>query len=96
MKLVRRENETVSDFSEFTITVAVISLFLITIIIDFYVEFFIGSIGNFTVKIHISDGFVALILISIIGNAAEYITVIIEIFKNKMNFVLGIVFRFGV
>jgi hypothetical protein len=52
--------------------------------------------SNFTVKIHISDGFVALILISIIGNAAEYITVIIEIFKNKMNFGLGIVFRFGV
>jgi Ca2+:H+ antiporter len=74
----------------------VISLFLITIIIDFHIEFFIGNIDNFVVKIYISDGFIDLILIPIIRNETEHLTVVIGIFKSKMDFAIEIIFRFDV
>jgi calcium/proton exchanger cax len=73
-----------------------IFLFLITIIIGFHTKFFIESIDSFTVKVYISDGFVDLILILIIRNAAEYITIVIEVFRDKVNLVIEIIFEFDV
>jgi hypothetical protein len=48
------------------------------------------------VKVYISDGFVDLILILIIRNAAEYITIVIEVFRDKVNLVIEIIFEFDV
>jgi Ca2+:H+ antiporter len=64
--------------------------------IAFYIKFLVRSVGNFTAKIHISDRFVNLILIPIIENAAEHITIIIIIFRNKLNFAIEIVLGSGV
>ncbi len=84
------QDETASDHSELVTAVTMILLLLITIIIAFHTEFLVRSISSFTVKIHILNRFVDLILILIIENTIEYMTAIIMIYKHKMNLVIEI------
>ena|SRR5438046_1883000 len=90
------QNKTVSDHSELMITIIMIFLLFIIIIIIFYTEFLMRNISNFITKIHILKTFVDLILILIIENTVKYMTIIIMIFKHKMNFIIEIVFEFSV
>ncbi len=81
---------TTSNPPTLTAPVIMISLLLIATIIGFYAEFLVRSIGSFTVKAHIPDGFVGLILIFIIRNATEHMTAVTGAFRGKVDFVIGI------
>jgi Ca2+:H+ antiporter len=90
------QDETVPDRPELAATVAVILLLLITVIIAFHAEFLVRGISSFTTKAHIPERFVGLILIPIIGNAAEHLTAVIMAYKGKVDLAIGIALGSGV
>lgn len=61
-----------------------------TIFIAWESEILVGAIGPMTKALHISPFFVGIILIPLIGNAAEHSTAIWMAMKNKMNIAIEI------
>jgi Ca2+:H+ antiporter len=53
-------------------------------------EFLVGSITHVVETFHLSQMFIGVILVPIIGNAAEHLTAVTVAMKNKMDLALGI------
>ena len=64
---------------------AIIVLSFATLIIALESEFLVGSVEHITEALGLSEFFIGIILIPIIGNAAEHSTAIIMAMKNKMD-----------
>ncbi len=60
-------------------------LLLATVLIGFMSEFLVGGLEGFTENLGLSTYFVGLILIPVIGNAAEHTSAITFALKNKMD-----------
>ena len=69
---------------------AAIALVLITICVAICAEFLVDSIDSIVSRFAISKTFVGLILLPIVGNAAEHVTAVVVAWKNKMNLALGV------
>jgi len=69
---------------------ALIVLVVSTVIVGICSEFLVGSIEFIVVEWNISETFVGLILIPIIGNAAEHLTAVTVAWKNKMDLAIGV------
>jgi Ca2+:H+ antiporter len=65
-------------------------LIIITLLVAICAEFLVDSIPAIVEKAHISKTFVGLILIPIVGNAAEHVTAVIVAYKNKMDLAIGV------
>lgn len=65
-------------------------LVVVTTIVGVCAEFLVSAIEEVTEVWHISETFVGLILIPIVGNAAEHLTAVTCAFKNKMDLALGV------
>ncbi|CAK7266413.1 hypothetical protein SEPCBS119000_002016 [Sporothrix epigloea] len=61
-----------------------------TVIIAFCAEFLVDSIDYVTTKGHISKEFLGLILLPIVGNAAEHATAVTVACKDKMDLAIGV------
>lgn len=61
-----------------------------TVIIAFCAEFMVDSIGDFTTEYGVSQEFVGLILLPIVGNAAEHATAVTVACKDKMDLAIGV------
>ncbi|GFZ32021.1 Ca(2+)/H(+) antiporter ChaA [Clostridium zeae] len=64
---------------------SVMVLVVATIFVAFESEFLVSSIEPMTEQLHLSNLFVGLIILPIIGNAAEHSTAIVTALKNKMD-----------
>jgi Ca2+:H+ antiporter len=64
---------------------AIIMLVLATVFIGIESEMFVGTVEPMTKALGLSEFFVGIILVPIIGNAAEHSTAVIMALKNKMN-----------
>jgi Ca2+:H+ antiporter len=69
---------------------ASIALLIITVIVAVCAEFLVGSIDAITETAHISRTFIGLILLPIVGNAAEHVTAVIVAYKNKMDLAINV------
>lgn len=69
---------------------AIIILVAATVLIAIESEFLVGGVEGITSKLGLSEFFVGIILIPIIGNAAEHSTAITMALKNKMDVALEI------
>jgi Ca2+:H+ antiporter len=69
---------------------AVIVLVGATIFVAFMSEFLVEGIGYLTESLGLTELFVGVILVAIIGNAAEHLTAVIVAMKNKMDLAVGI------
>jgi len=69
---------------------AVACLVLVTILVAVCADYLVGSIDAIVEKAHISKTFIGLILIPIVGNAAEHVTACIVAWKNKMDLAIGV------
>lgn len=69
---------------------ATIVLILTTIAVAFCAEYLVDSIDALVAKIHVSKTFVGLILLPIVGNAAEHVTAIVVALKDKMDLAMGV------
>jgi len=65
-------------------------LVVITLLVAVCADYLVGSIDAIVEKAHISKTFIGLILIPIVGNAAEHVTAVIVAYKNKMDLAIGV------
>ena len=69
---------------------AAIVLVVTTVIIGVCADYLVASIDNVVETAGISKTFVGLILIPIVGNAAEHVTAVVVAMKNKMDLAMGV------
>ncbi|GIJ82607.1 hypothetical protein Asppvi_001116 [Aspergillus pseudoviridinutans] len=75
---------------QLSIWVAVLTLTISTTFVALCAEFMVGSIDALTERGHISETFVGLILLPIVGNAAEHATAVTVACKDKMDLAIGV------
>ncbi|KAL0080264.1 calcium/proton exchanger [Phycomyces blakesleeanus] len=66
------------------------NLFLITVLVSISAEFLVSAIESVVEQWHISQTFVGLVLLPIVGNAAEHVSAVTVAIKNKMDLALSI------
>ncbi len=62
-------------------------LIVTTVLVSVCADFLVDSIDALVERAHISRNFIGLILIPIVGNAAEHVTAVVVAIKNKMDLV---------
>ncbi|KAF3930835.1 hypothetical protein ABW19_dt0201688 [Dactylella cylindrospora] len=65
-------------------------LILVTIIVAICAEYLVDSIDSIVATTNISKTFIGLILLPIVGNAAEHVTAVVVATKNKMDLAIGV------
>ena len=85
---VKYENE--DEKAKWSLTKAIVILVVSTIFIAIESEFLVDGVEGITTKLGLSETFVGIILIPIIGNAAEHTTAISMALKNKMDVAIEI------
>lgn len=69
---------------------ASIVLVVVTVLVAVCAEYLVGSIEAIVETTHISKAFIGLILIPIVGNAAEHVTAVVVALRNKMDLAMGV------
>ena len=72
------------------IWVAILTLCVSTAFVGLCAEFMVSSINDLTERAHLSKTFVGLILLPIVGNAAEHATAVTVACKDKMDLAIGV------
>ncbi|KZM28790.1 calcium:proton antiporter [Ascochyta rabiei] len=67
-----------------------VALVLVTVLVAVCAEYLVNSIDSIVESAHISKTFVGLILIPIVGNAAEHVTAVIVAYKGKMDLAINV------
>ncbi|KAL8698100.1 MAG: hypothetical protein Q9224_002007, partial [Gallowayella concinna] len=71
-------------------TASVLLLLGSTALVALCAEFMVDSINEFVVDTPLSEAFVGLIILPIVGNAAEHVTAVTVAAKNKMDLAIGV------
>ena len=71
-------------------TAAVMLLLISTGLVALCAEFLVGSINYLVDNSNVSEVFIGLILLPIVGNAAEHVTAVTVATKNKMDLAIGV------
>lgn len=67
-----------------------VALVVVTVMVAICAEFLVDSIDSIVESAHISKTFVGLILIPIVGNAAEHVTAVVVAYKGKMDLAINV------
>lgn len=67
-----------------------VALVVITIMVAVCAEYLVDSIDSIVETAHISKTFIGLILLPIVGNAAEHVTACVVAYKGKMDLAIGV------
>jgi Ca2+:H+ antiporter len=65
-------------------------LLISTVVVAFLSEFLVGTIESVRTTVGVTEVFVGVIVVAIVGNAAEHSTAIVMAMKNKMDLSVGI------
>ena len=65
-------------------------LVLVTVLVAICADYLVDSIDAIVEKAHLSRTFIGLILIPIVGNAAEHVTAVVVAWKDKMDLAIGV------
>jgi Ca2+:H+ antiporter len=65
-------------------------LVVITLLVAICAEYLVDSIDSIVETAHISKTFIGLILLPIVGNAAEHVTAVVVAWKDKMDLAIGV------
>jgi len=84
------DDEDDEEEPQLKVIVAIALLVVVTIITGVTAEFLVSSIDGMTTKSHVNKEFVALILLPLVGNAAEHVTAVTVSVKNKLDLALGV------
>lgn len=87
---VEEEEEDDFETPQLSVIGAIITLTISTTLVAFCSEFMVDSINGLTDKYHVSRTFVGLILLPIVGNAAEHATSVTVAIKDKMDLAIGV------
>ena len=67
-----------------------VALIGVTLMVAICAEYLVNSIDSIVQTAHISKTFIGLILLPIVGNAAEHVTAVVVAWKNKMDLAIGV------
>ncbi|KAI9838372.1 MAG: hypothetical protein M1819_005640 [Sarea resinae] len=67
-----------------------VALVVVTVLVAVCAEYLVDSIDTIVQTAHISKTFIGLILIPIVGNAAEHVTAVVVAMKDKMDLAIGV------
>ncbi|KAL7951882.1 Ca2+ transporter [Trichoderma barbatum] len=65
-------------------------LVVVTVLVAICADYLVGSIDDIVESANISKAFIGLILIPIVGNAAEHVTAVVVALRNKMDLAMGV------
>lgn len=71
-------------------TSAIILLLVSTGLVALCADFLVNSINHLVKTTDVSEAFVGLIILPIVGNAAEHVTAVVVAHKNKMDLAIGV------
>ncbi|KAI9368535.1 Sodium/calcium exchanger protein-domain-containing protein [Aspergillus egyptiacus] len=69
---------------------ASIALIIVTVLVAICADYLVGSIDSIVEKTGMSRTFIGLVLIPIVGNAAEHVTAVVVAYKGKMDLAIGV------
>ena len=69
---------------------ATVALIIVTLLVAVCADYLVGSIDSIVQKTGMSKTFIGLVLIPIVGNAAEHVTAVMVAWKNKMELAIGV------
>ncbi|KAL4778942.1 Sodium/calcium exchanger protein-domain-containing protein [Aspergillus varians] len=69
---------------------ASVVLIIVTVLVAICADYLVGSIDSIVEKTGMSRTFIGLILIPIVGNAAEHVTAVVVAYKGKMDLAIGV------
>lgn len=75
---------------EIPLLASLVLLLVSTALVAVIAEFLVSSINDVVARTSLSEQFVGLIILPIVGNAAEHITAVTVAYKNKMDLSIGI------
>ncbi|KAF2772879.1 Calcium/proton exchanger [Teratosphaeria nubilosa] len=84
------EQDDEEETPQLTIMGALLTLGGSTVLVAFCAEFMVSGIDALTSSGNVSDEFVGLILLPIVGNAAEHATAVTVAIKDKMDLAIGV------
>ncbi|RKU45896.1 hypothetical protein DL546_008446 [Coniochaeta pulveracea] len=84
------DDEDEEEYPQLHFWVAIATLTISTVLIAFCAEFMVDSIDAVTKSGGLSEEFVGLILLPIVGNAAEHATAVTVAIKDKMDLAIGV------
>lgn len=84
------ENEEDSEEPHMSPWAAAAVLVVTTVAIAVCAEYLVDSIDSLVATAHISKTFIGLILLPIVGNAAEHVTAVVVAVKDKMDLAMGV------
>ena len=67
-----------------------IVLVIVTVLVAICADYLVGSIDDIVSRTSMSRTFIGLILIPIVGNAAEHVTAVVVAWKGKMDLAIGV------
>ena len=67
-----------------------VALVVVTIAVAVCAEYLVDSIDSIVETAHVSKTFIGLILLPIVGNAAEHVTAVVVAIKDKMDLAIGV------
>ncbi|KAI9316187.1 calcium/proton exchanger [Dichotomocladium elegans] len=85
-----RHDDDENEMPQMPFWMAIVFLLIVTALVAVCAEFLVSAIEDVVEQWHISETFVGLILLPIVGNAAEHVTAITVAYKNKMDLALGV------
>lgn len=84
------DEESESEEAKMNVWTAVGSLVAITVVTAFCADYLVDSIDEFSTKLGVPKVFIGIILLPIVGNAAEHLTSVWMAMKGKMEITLGV------
>jgi len=79
-----------AEEAQMTPWAAAIVLVVVTVAVAVCAEYLVDSIDSLVETAHISKTFVGLVLLPIVGNAAEHVTAVVVALKDKMDLAMGV------
>ncbi|KAK9470608.1 Sodium/calcium exchanger protein-domain-containing protein [Dipodascopsis tothii] len=69
---------------------ALIMLTIVTVVVSVCADYLVDSIDDIVASTGMSKTFIGIVLIPIVGNAAEHVTAVVVAMKNKMELAIGV------
>ena len=88
--LFEAEQDDEEEEPEMSLWFALVALLGVTVVTSFCADYLVGSIDEFAADFGIPKAFIGLVLLPIVGNAAEHVTSVWMAVKGKMELTIGV------
>jgi Ca2+:H+ antiporter len=86
----KADDDAEDETPEMTLPAAILSLVIVTVLIAYCSEMLVDTLEVAAKGLHLSDLFIGLVLLPIVGNAAEHATAVVMAWKGKTDLALGV------